>query len=85
MTVSEARNGFLAHFAAYLIVNGFLIFLNLWSSPNAIWFPWVLAGWGVGLAFHGVFSRASYVLSELKKKEALAELIARERKSKQAQ
>jgi len=80
MTVREARNGFLAHFVTYVIINGFLIFLNLWSSPNAIWFPWILAGWGIGLASHGIFSRAGHVLNELKKREALAELMARERR-----
>jgi len=82
MTVHEARNGFLAHFATYVIINGFLIFLNLWSSPNAIWFPWILAGRGIGLAFHGTFSRARHVLTELKPNEALAEPMDRERKKR---
>lgn len=84
MAVREARRGFLAHLATYIIVNAFLIFLNLWTAPTRIWFVWVLAGWGMGIAFHGVFTRPSFILSELKKKEAMAELIAREKKQKKS-
>ena len=83
MTTREARRGFLAHLAAYIIINAFLIFINLWTAPTEIWFVWVLAGWGIGVAFHGIFSSSSFILSELKKKEAMAELIAREEKIKQ--
>lgn len=82
MEVREARRGFIAHLASYIIVNCFLIFINLWTSPGALWFMWPLAGWGVGLAFHAVFSRPSHILHELKKREALAELMAREMRSK---
>lgn len=83
MVLREARNGFIAHLASYIIINCFLIFINLWTSPNVLWFPWPLAGWGIGLAFHAVFSRPRFILDELRKKEALAESIAREMKSKQ--
>ncbi len=80
MTVQEAWRGFIGHLAAYIIVNGFMIFINLWTSPHTLWFPWMLGGWGVGLAFHGVFSRKSHVLGEIEKKEALAELLARKKR-----
>jgi len=82
MRVREERRHFMGHLAAYLIINAFLVFINLWTTPEEIWFVWPLAGWGIGIAFHGVFSRPSFVISELMKKEALAELIAREKKRK---
>ncbi|MCS7133170.1 MAG: 2TM domain-containing protein [Nitrososphaeria archaeon] len=85
MVLRETRGGLVAHLASYIIVNCFLIFINLWTSPGALWFPWPLAGWGIGLAFHAVFSRPHHVIEELRKKEALAELIAREMKSKSKQ
>ena len=44
-----------------------------------------LAGWGIGLAFHGVFSRRSFILDKLREKEALVELIARERRREKAE
>ncbi len=82
LTVREARRDFVGHLAAYIIINAFLIFINLWTAPSVLWFPWILAGWGIGLAFHGVYSRKSFVLDKLKEKEALAELLAREEKRK---
>lgn len=80
LRIREARRSFLAHFAAYVIVNVYLAFVNLWSAPEEIWFVWVLTGWGVGVAFHWVFTRPVFVLSELRKMEAMAELLAREKK-----
>lgn len=80
MEVREAGRAFMAHLAAYVIVNVFLAFINLWAYSGTIWFVWPLAGWGVGLAFHFIFSRPGHVVSEVRKKEALAELIARERR-----
>lgn len=40
------------HVVSYIIVNGFLFFVNLVSSPHHWWFYWSLLGWGMGLAFH---------------------------------
>ena len=73
MEVEEAKKGFISHLAAYLIVNAFLIFINLWTSREVLWFPFPLAGWGIGLAMHYVFSRPSHIIKEVMKKEALAE------------
>ncbi|MEM2228460.1 MAG: 2TM domain-containing protein [Candidatus Bathyarchaeia archaeon] len=77
--VKEAKEGFLAHLTAYIIVNAFLIFVNLWTGPGKIWFVWPLAGWAIGLAFHGIFSRAAHVTREIEKKIALIEYLAREK------
>jgi hypothetical protein len=41
-----------SHGVVYVAVNAFLIFVNLATSPERLWFYWVLIGWGIGLAFH---------------------------------
>jgi len=82
LEVEEAKKGFLAHLAAYVIVNAFLIFINLYASPRHIWFPWVLGGWGIGLAFHFVFSRERFVISDWEEKCAKIELRAKELEKK---
>ncbi|MEM1655663.1 MAG: 2TM domain-containing protein [Nitrososphaerota archaeon] len=80
LRVSRARRDFLSHLISYIIVNAFLIFINLWTSPGAIWFPWVLAAWGIGLAFHYFGSRPSSVIEEAEKEIAMIEYRARRRK-----
>jgi hypothetical protein len=44
--------GFLIHLSVYIAVNLFLIALNVWQSPNEIWFIWPLIGWGIGVMGH---------------------------------
>jgi 2TM domain len=52
MRYDPALRGFLIHLAAYVVVVAGLAVLNLIRNPDHIWFVWVLAGWGVGLAAH---------------------------------
>ncbi len=33
----------------YLVVNAFLVFVNLMTTPNYLWVLWVIACWGIGL------------------------------------
>lgn len=80
MEIREAKKGLYEHVISYIIVNAFLIFINLWTNPEYIWFIWILVGWGIGLAFHLAFSRPKIVIENLRKKEAMAELLAREKK-----
>jgi len=82
LEVEEAKKGFLAHLAAYVIVNAFLIFVDLYTSTNSTWFHWALGGWGIGLAFHFVFSRERFVTSNWEKKSGRVELRAKELKKK---
>lgn len=53
----EAKIGFYIHLAVYLVVNLLLIFINVTTSTQYLWFKWPLIGWGIGLFFHalGVF------------------------------
>lgn len=44
--------GLYIHATAYVLVNIFLIIVNLLTTPNLIWFYWSILGWGVGLAAH---------------------------------
>lgn len=80
LRMRRARRDFLGHLSAYVIVNVFLIFINLWVSPGNIWFPWPLAGWGIGLAFHYFASRPSLVIEEAEKEMAMIEYHAKKRK-----
>ena len=43
---------FALHFTAFIA--GVLICagLDLWLTPDRLWFPWVLMGWGVAIAVH---------------------------------
>jgi len=40
------------HLISYLVVNIFLIVLNLVTSPGYFWAIYPLLGWGLGLCFH---------------------------------
>ena len=44
--------GVAVHLFVYLTVNALLMFINLTTSPENIWFIWPLLGWGLGLAAH---------------------------------
>lgn len=50
----EARMGFYIHLAVYLVVNIFLIILNLTFIKNYFWAIWPILGWGTGLIVHGL-------------------------------
>lgn len=78
--LEEANRGFLSHLASYIIVNVFLVFINLYTSPTVIWFVWPLFGWGIGLTFHFVFSRKRFVVDGCEKKIARIEMKMRTKK-----
>ncbi len=50
----EQLRGFYGHLIAYVLVNCFLLIVNLMTSPEDWWFQWPMLGWGIGLAIHGV-------------------------------
>jgi len=51
---AERRSTFWPHLTAFLIVNVFLLFINLLTSPGFLWVLFPVLGWGMGLAFHAV-------------------------------
>jgi hypothetical protein len=50
----EEKLGFVMHLVCYVVVNTFLVALNLATSPGYFWVKWALLGWGIGLVLHGV-------------------------------
>ncbi|MBK0369194.1 2TM domain-containing protein [Flavobacterium agrisoli] len=50
----EEIKGFYGNLISYVAVNGFLVFLNLRTSPEYLWSLWPIMGWGVGLLIHGL-------------------------------
>jgi hypothetical protein len=46
------RAFFLAHLALYLLVSMVLIGINLLVTSHALWFPYVLWGWGMAIVVH---------------------------------
>jgi len=46
---------FYIHLVVYVLVNAFLFLLDITTSPNELWFYWVLLGWGIGLAVHAAY------------------------------
>lgn len=55
----QMNKGFFYHLGAYIIINAFLIFANLSTSPDYLWFKYPLAAWTFIVIFHGwrVFSK----------------------------
>lgn len=55
----KALKGFYANLVAYIIINTFLAIVNLLTSPQRLWFLWVVLGWGIGIAFqaYSVFGK----------------------------
>jgi hypothetical protein len=57
---SDKQNkGLFYHLGAYIIVNAFLIFTNLTTSPDFLWFKYPLVAWTCIIIFHGwrIFSK----------------------------
>lgn len=49
-----AIRAFVVHAATYVAVVLICAAANLWFAPQRLWFVWVLVGWGIGLAAHGL-------------------------------
>lgn len=50
----EKLKGFYIHLWVYIVVNLGLIFINLFTSGDTLWFIYPLFGWGIGLIGHGL-------------------------------
>lgn len=46
--------GFYGNLISYVLVNLFLLYINLKYTPEHLWFFWPMLGWGVGVLFHGI-------------------------------
>lgn len=54
----KLKTGFLVHLSIYMLVNLGLAAINLVTGGRA-WHLWPLAGWGLGLAIHGLVTLAA--------------------------
>ena len=50
----QELKGFYGNLISYCLVIPFLIFINLYTSPQYLWFVWPMLGWGIGLASHAL-------------------------------
>ncbi|KAF2509339.1 2TM domain-containing protein [Flavobacterium zhairuonense] len=46
--------GFYEHLTVFILVTAILIFINLMTSPEYLWFIWCIMGWGIGVVIHGL-------------------------------
>lgn len=84
--VQEVK-GFYGNLTAYIVVNLFLMIVNLLTSPEHLWFYWPMLGWGIGVLFHGlrVFNRVPFLgkeWEERKIKEFMEEEVRRKNQFK---
>ncbi|MCG2611052.1 2TM domain-containing protein [Flavobacterium sp. SM15] len=45
---------FYGHLLSYVVVNLFLVAVNLLTSPEHLWFFWPMLGWGIGVSVHAM-------------------------------
>ncbi|HUX20346.1 MAG TPA: 2TM domain-containing protein, partial [Spirochaetia bacterium] len=72
----KAAGGFAGHLIPFLVVNGFLFFLNLSTGFGFPWFLFPLGGWAIGLISH--FVSVNTQRREKKEVEALPETLGDE-------
>jgi hypothetical protein len=49
---TNQKREFYGHLMSYVLVNGFLVAVNLMTSRGYFWAIWPILGWGLGLSFH---------------------------------
>lgn len=67
----EAKRGFKAHLAVYLIVNTGLVVIWAVTGGGYFWPIWAILGWGIGLAFN---AWAVYVQRPISEDQIRAEM-----------
>ncbi|MBK8552821.1 MAG: 2TM domain-containing protein [Ignavibacteria bacterium] len=67
----KALKGFYYNLFMYVVVNISLLIINLLTSPERLWFFWVLIGWGIGIIFQAfsVFGKNAVFGSEWEEKK----------------
>ena len=52
MNQRAARRGFAVHAFLYFISMILFVTIDLAATPEVIWFPYPMVGWGIGLLIH---------------------------------
>ena len=52
---AQELRGFYLHLLVYVLINAFLVAVNLLASWGHWWFYWPLLGWSVGVVVHGAW------------------------------
>ena len=55
----EMIKWFYVDLGLYVVINLGLFLLNILTTPDDLWFYWVMLAWGVGLAVHAVVTYGS--------------------------
>ena len=68
----KEKKDFYNHVAIYAVINVLLVIIWAFTGRGYPWFVWPLAGWGVGLIFHGLdvfifHKQSSWEVSEIEK------------------
>lgn len=71
--------GFYRHLLVFGMVAAGLLVINLATAPQHLWLVWPLAGWAIGLVFHGLatFMRGRWLGAEWEERK-VRELIAQQ-------
>lgn len=78
--IKRHRQDFHNHLRSYVIVNGFLILMNLMTSGYP-WVLWCLMGWGMGLLFH---ASDTYFVSEDRVERGARKIMKKRRHAEKA-
>ncbi|MFC3194733.1 2TM domain-containing protein [Marinicella sediminis] len=54
MEYVQGLKSFYLHAMTFVVINIFIMLVNLITSPGYLWFLWALLGWGLGLALHAL-------------------------------
>ncbi|WP_223788051.1 helix-turn-helix domain-containing protein [Marinicella meishanensis] len=54
MEYVQGLKSFYVHAMVFVVINTFILLVNLLTSPGNLWFFWATLGWGLGLAMHAM-------------------------------
>ena len=62
---------FRSHLVSYLAICGFLLAINLMTSPGYLWVMWPALGWGLAVVLHGL--NAYGIIADKEQEEEMIE------------
>jgi hypothetical protein len=71
------RKGFYIHLLPFTVVVTGLTVLNVLLTPHTPWVLWVAAGWGIGLAIHGLVAFRGGIFGRRWESQQVRKLVAR--------